>query len=232
MVTALAQESLRQDGAALLALTRALQAAETEGWVRPFLRDRDRLTPLLERYRTVVMTPSPLVDRLLTPSTSRAVHQVALTDRELAVLQLLPSMMSNEQIARELFVSVNTVKVHLKSLYRKLGVTSRREAVIAGAAWAADQVGSGPDRVGRCASRSPRDVRSGGSIGSSSGPVQAERASFRWARCRARDGRMIRATRPTKIRSRKIWIVTTSLAACPVAWTSPKPTVAMVDIVK
>ena len=70
VVTALAQESLRQDGAALLALTRALQAAEPEGWVRPFLRDRERLTPLLERYRTVVMTPAPLVDRLLAPSTS------------------------------------------------------------------------------------------------------------------------------------------------------------------
>ena len=60
------------------------------------------------------------------------------------MLQLLPSMMSNEQIARELFVSVNTVKVHLKSLYRKLGVTSRREAVIAGAGWAADQSATTP----------------------------------------------------------------------------------------
>jgi LuxR family maltose regulon positive regulatory protein len=139
VVTALAQESLRQDGAALLALTRALQAAEAEGWARPFLRDRERLTPLLERYRTVVITePSDLVDRLLA-STSRPGRHVALTDRELAVLQLLPSMMSNEQIARELFVSVNTVKVHLKSLYRKLGVTSRREAVMAGASWTAEQ---------------------------------------------------------------------------------------------
>ena len=60
------------------------------------------------------------------------------------MLQLLPSMMSNEQIARELFVSVNTVKVHLKSLYRKLGVSSRREAVMAGAAWAADQSATVP----------------------------------------------------------------------------------------
>jgi LuxR family maltose regulon positive regulatory protein len=144
VVTALAQESLRQDGAALLALTRALQAAEPEGWVRPFLRDRERLTPLMERYRTVVMTPSPLVDRFRAQSTSWAGPYVALTDRELAVLQLLPSMMSNEQIARELFVSVNTVKVHLKSLYRKLGVTSRREAVIAGAVWAADQSAATP----------------------------------------------------------------------------------------
>jgi LuxR family transcriptional regulator, maltose regulon positive regulatory protein len=138
-VIALAQESMRQDGAALIALSRALEAAEAEGWVRPFLRERERLTPLMERYRTVVMTPSPLVDRLLTPSPALTGRHVSLTDRELAVLQLLPSMMSNEQIAGELFVSVNTVKVHLKSLYRKLGVSSRREAVMAGAAWAADQ---------------------------------------------------------------------------------------------
>ena len=143
VVTALAQESLRQDGAALLALTRALQAADSEGWLRPFLRERERLTPLLERYRTVVMTPSPLAARLLATGSAPARH-VVLTDRELAVLQLLPSMMSNEQIARELFVSVNTVKVHLKSLYRKLGVTSRREAVIAGAALATDQSATAP----------------------------------------------------------------------------------------
>jgi LuxR family transcriptional regulator, maltose regulon positive regulatory protein len=143
VVTALAQESLRQDGAALTALTRALQAAEAEAWVRPFLNERERLTPLLERYRTVVLSPSPLVDRLVTSSPPRASRNVSLTDRELAVLQLLPSMMSNEQIARELFVSVNTVKVHLKSLYRKLGVSSRRDAVMAGAAWATDQSSTG-----------------------------------------------------------------------------------------
>jgi len=53
-----------------------------------------------------------------------------LTDREHAVLQYLPTMMSNVEIARELFVSVNTVKTHLKAVYRKLGVERRRDAVL------------------------------------------------------------------------------------------------------
>jgi LuxR family transcriptional regulator, maltose regulon positive regulatory protein len=129
VVIALAQESMRQDGAALIALTRGLQAAEAEGWVRPFLRERERLTPLLERYRTVVMTPSPLVDLLVTPSPALAGRHVSLTDRELAVLQLLPSMMSNEQIAGELFVSVNTLRTHTKHIFTKLDVNTRRAAV-------------------------------------------------------------------------------------------------------
>jgi LuxR family maltose regulon positive regulatory protein len=55
-----------------------------------------------------------------------------LTGREQAVLDMLPSMRSNQEIAGELFVSVNTVKAHLKSIYRKLAVSNRREAVAAG----------------------------------------------------------------------------------------------------
>ena len=38
-------------------------------------------------------------------------------------------MMSNADIASELFVSVNTIKSHVKSIYRKLGATQRRDAV-------------------------------------------------------------------------------------------------------
>ena len=54
-----------------------------------------------------------------------------LTDRELTVLRYLPTMMSNSEIAAEMYFSVNTVKTHLKSIYRKLEVTRRREAVSA-----------------------------------------------------------------------------------------------------
>ena len=52
-----------------------------------------------------------------------------LSERELAVLRFLPTMMSNAEIAGEMFVSVNTVKTHLKHVYRKLDVADRREAV-------------------------------------------------------------------------------------------------------
>jgi LuxR family transcriptional regulator, maltose regulon positive regulatory protein len=52
-----------------------------------------------------------------------------LTDRELMVLEHLPAMSSNAEIAEEMYVSINTVKAHLKSLYRKLEVSSRRRAV-------------------------------------------------------------------------------------------------------
>ena len=53
----------------------------------------------------------------------------ALSDREAEVLRYLPTIMSNADIASELFVSVNTVKTHVKSIYRKLGATRRQDAV-------------------------------------------------------------------------------------------------------
>jgi LuxR family transcriptional regulator, maltose regulon positive regulatory protein len=56
----------------------------------------------------------------------------SLSVRELAVLRYLPTMLTAPEIAAELFVTVNTVKTHLKSIYRKLGVSGRREAVARG----------------------------------------------------------------------------------------------------
>ncbi len=56
----------------------------------------------------------------------------ALTESELAVLRFLPSHMTNQEIAESLFLSINTIKTHLSSVYRKLGVTSRRQAIAQG----------------------------------------------------------------------------------------------------
>jgi LuxR family transcriptional regulator, maltose regulon positive regulatory protein len=63
------------------------------------------------------------------PSRRRPSAAEALTDRELVVLRLLPTQLSQPEIADELYVSVNTVRTHLQGIYRKLGVASRREAI-------------------------------------------------------------------------------------------------------
>jgi LuxR family maltose regulon positive regulatory protein len=52
-----------------------------------------------------------------------------LTEREREILRFLGSGLTEREIARELFVSFNTVHTHVKSLYRKLGVSSRAEAI-------------------------------------------------------------------------------------------------------
>jgi len=52
-----------------------------------------------------------------------------LTERELTLLRLLPSELSQREIGEALYVSLNTVKTHTKSIYRKLGVEARGEAV-------------------------------------------------------------------------------------------------------
>ncbi len=52
-----------------------------------------------------------------------------LSDREIAVLQLAGQGLTQREIADQLFVSYNTVKSHLRTTYRKLGATSRDEAL-------------------------------------------------------------------------------------------------------
>jgi LuxR family maltose regulon positive regulatory protein len=52
-----------------------------------------------------------------------------LSERELDVLRLLPSRLSQREIAAELYVSFNTIRTHTRVIFRKLGVTSRADAV-------------------------------------------------------------------------------------------------------
>ncbi len=80
-------------------------------------------------------TPNPflrsVVEQLAATPSGRSSRWMVdrLTDREHAMLQLLPTRLSNAEIADTLDVSLNTVKTHLKHIYRKLDVNGRREAV-------------------------------------------------------------------------------------------------------
>ena len=136
LLSALAADRLREDNRALEALRRSLQLAQVEGVRRPFVTaGGDRLIRLLERIAQVDPGSSQfaaevLADlRLDVAPPEESVYAEALTDRELSVLRHLPTMMTNTEVAAELYVSINTVKAHLKRIYRKLDVANRREAV-------------------------------------------------------------------------------------------------------
>jgi LuxR family maltose regulon positive regulatory protein len=68
-------------------------------------------------------------DTLGSASLQRAALVEPLTERELAVLRLLPTRLSTREIGRELYVSPNTVRSHIRAIYRKLQVNSRAEAI-------------------------------------------------------------------------------------------------------
>jgi LuxR family maltose regulon positive regulatory protein len=70
-----------------------------------------------------------------------------LTKREMEILRMLPTRLSQREIGRRLFVSYNTVHSHMRSIYRKLGVSSRVDAVARardeGLLWDASRKSSG-----------------------------------------------------------------------------------------
>ena len=137
VVDALALDVLADHAGAASSLERALERAEPSG-MRWALLDFGRpLQPLLSRQLRRGTAHRALVGELMQaldgssgstrPSSPFVIEP--LSPRERAVLRYLPTMMSNQEIASELFVSVNTVKTHLKAIYRKLDVADRREAV-------------------------------------------------------------------------------------------------------
>ncbi|MDC7995463.1 response regulator transcription factor [Altibacter sp. HG106] len=71
---------------------------------------------------------SPSIARQVIASFTMS-KETSLSDRELEVLQKLSNGTNNKQIAEDLFVSTNTVKAHIKNIYKKLHVHSRAEAV-------------------------------------------------------------------------------------------------------
>jgi LuxR family transcriptional regulator, maltose regulon positive regulatory protein len=137
LVAAVAQRRLGQAGPAGELLEQALALAEQDGFTRPFLDAgqavRSAITVLIPPDSPGAGFAARVQDRFASqlPRAAEAPRQpeAALTDSELAVLRFLPSHMTNQEIAEALFLSINTVKTHLRSAYRKLGVSSRRQAI-------------------------------------------------------------------------------------------------------
>jgi LuxR family maltose regulon positive regulatory protein len=125
----------RDSAAASAALEEALTRAEPEGHIRIFVNELPALTPLLRAFLghdTVGDQARTLLAAAAPAATAAASHEGIvdeLSNRELEVLRLLRTDLSGPAIARELWVSVNTLRTHTKNIYMKLGVNSRREAV-------------------------------------------------------------------------------------------------------
>jgi LuxR family maltose regulon positive regulatory protein len=136
LVAATAHRRLGTQASATGYLERALTLARDDELIRVFLDAGRGVRALL----TVAIPPqgphagfrSSLLHRfdVQPAATWRSPDQLTrLTASERAVLRYLPSHLTNEEIAQDLCLSVNTVKSHLRTLYRKLGVTCRREAI-------------------------------------------------------------------------------------------------------
>ncbi|MGK5111383.1 MULTISPECIES: LuxR C-terminal-related transcriptional regulator [unclassified Geodermatophilus] len=135
VLQALAEHARGVDGAALASLRRALTLAEPQGYVRTFVDEGAPMVALLRAAARPGMS-SGHARRLLaavdpTQDDGPAREHVIdpLSARELDVLRLLGTELSGRDIARELFVSLNTVRTHTKNIYAKLGVNTRRAAV-------------------------------------------------------------------------------------------------------
>jgi LuxR family maltose regulon positive regulatory protein len=131
-----AEHGRRDVPGALPPVERALRLAEPEGYVRIFVGEGASMATLLEalaRRHATWSYPRRLLDAYDgAADRSAAVPQGLidpLTARELDVLRLLASDIDGPAIARELIVSLNTVRTHTKNIYAKLGVNSRRAAV-------------------------------------------------------------------------------------------------------
>ncbi|MCB0194635.1 MAG: tetratricopeptide repeat protein [Anaerolineae bacterium] len=135
MLQALARQAQDDIAAALVSLEQALTLAEAEGYVRIFVDEGEPMAALLREAVKHSSLPN-YVGRLQTafesiegkvPTTPLLIEP--LSDRELDVLKLLNTELSGPEIARELMVSLNTLRTHTKNIYTKLGVNNRRTAV-------------------------------------------------------------------------------------------------------
>ncbi len=120
-------------------LASALRLAEREQLRLPFVAERSWLRPLLRRDPELAAAHQrlliPTLGREQLPPSRRAPEQATvlvvepLTEREREVLMHLSGMLTTAEVASEMYISVNTVKTHVKNIYRKLATDHRGGAV-------------------------------------------------------------------------------------------------------
>ena len=156
ILQARAHQAQGNTSAALAVLDRALTLAEPEGYVRVFVEEGEAMRLLIADCRVLIEKQKRDRDRQLIDYTRKLLTAFAsqtagpqsafanqkseiknqqlemvepLSERELEVLRLLKTELSGPEIARELMVSLSTLRTHTQNIYTKLGVTNRRAAV-------------------------------------------------------------------------------------------------------
>jgi LuxR family maltose regulon positive regulatory protein len=136
LLKARVDDAVGDTGASSRALEQALELAEPDGLVLPFL-----LNPapdLLERHSRLRTAHASLISEIRNllsghapkgrPEQAEPLREL-LSESELRVLRYLPTHLPAPEIAGELFVSLNTIRTHMRNVYSKLGVHSRADAV-------------------------------------------------------------------------------------------------------
>lgn len=116
-------------------LDRALGLAAAHGTVRGIAFAGEAVRDALERDRNHYPRFAREVDLLVVRGRrqTREIDGPPLTPREIELVGLLPTLATVEELALDLQISTNTVKTHLRGIYRKLGVGTRRDAIAAAA---------------------------------------------------------------------------------------------------
>ena len=140
ILRALAWQMASDDEQVMEALAEALSLAEPGGWVRTFVDEGPAMADLLRRAASQGITPAYVASLLAAFDAAGPDEGVTeprpaqplvepLSERELEVLRLLSAGLSNPEIAEQLYIAVSTVRSHCKSIYGKLNVHKRWDAV-------------------------------------------------------------------------------------------------------